>query len=483
MTPRCERVFEVAAVEAKIRQDNLIRDKDILMALLKENDSLPMRMLQKIGLPVDEMVKELLQGEASMFTNDISAESEADIIKKYGRDLTALASQGKLDIIIGREKEINQLERILIRKTKNCPILIGDSGVGKTAIVEGLAKLMVEGKLPNDFRFKRIIEFKLLSGIPLQRLTMQEKTRYLELDKIIKTRVFGQDQAIDRICKPVRTAMSGLKDANRPVGVFLLLGPTGVGKTECAKSLAEALFGSEKEIIRLDMSEFSGKNSVFQLIGYPGYDEGGQLTDKIRRKPYSVVLMDEIEKANPEIFDLFLQVFDEGRITDSKGRLVDLRNAIFLMTSNIGEYYNRGHMGFVNSMNDNDSIKDEISAQLKKNFRPEFLNRIDDVILFQPLSSQALRKIVTKILSGLEKKLEEQGILVDVEETALDLICDKGFDPANGARPLSRTIQRLLTQPFGDKLLAGQLVSGDKVSVLAQDGNIIFVKVKEKTWV
>jgi ATP-dependent Clp protease ATP-binding subunit ClpC len=321
------------------------------------------------------------------------------------------------------------------------------------------------------------------TGIPVRQLTIEERERLIHMADILKKRVIGQDEAVNKVAEVVKTARAGLKDPRHPVGVFLFLGPTGVGKTELAKAAAEFLFGSENEMVRLDMSEFMEKHSVSKLIGAPpgyvGYEEEGQLTGKLRRKPYSVVLLDEVEKAHPEIFDLFLQVFDEGRLTDSKGRTVDARNCIFIMTSNIGtDTYNKQPMGFKGIDNKDDGERrQDFLAQLSKHFRPEFLNRIDEVVLFRALSREDLSKIAFNLLSDVRKRLEEKGILFDVEEKALDLICREGHNPAYGARPLARVIERLITKPLSEKLIGGEFESGDKVLVDVRDSKIVLLKV------
>ncbi len=279
-------------------------------------------------------------------------------------------------------------------------------------------------------------------------------------------------------------ARAGLRNPKKPTGVFLFLGPTGVGKTELAKALAEFLFGTQDEMIRLDMSEYMEKHSVSKLIGAPpgyvGYQEEGQLTGKLRRKPYSVVLLDEIEKAHPEIFDLFLQVFDEGRITDSKGRTIDASNAIFIMTSNIGtQLYDKEPIGFVDPNSKNgQTIKQEVQSKIRETFRLEFLNRIDETVFFRPLSIEDLSKIAFRMLDDLRKQLQGQDMFFDIEEGAIELICKEGYDPVYGARPLERTIDRLIKKPLSEKLLTQEFQAGDMILVDAEDGQIVFKKEK-----
>jgi len=677
VTPRCEVVLKLASEEANKRKKAFTEEKDLLLAILKEGDSIPVRVLQKMGVSIPGIIRAAEEEKVPVAAKKIPYASDTQLLDRYGRDITLLAKKGKLDPVIGRSSEILQLVRTLTRKTKNNPMLIGEAGVGKTAIVEGLALRIAQGKLTESLRDKRIIELSMASivagtkyrgefeerlvgivneckehpevilfldeihtlvaagaaeggmdasnilkpalgrgeikcigattiteyrkhiekdpalerrfqpimvqepspedtleilrrlkeryekhhdlkiaesaleaavklsvkfvpdrrlpdkaldaldeactgvkvpilsmygekeaqiahagevtaedvakviskwtGIPVGQLTIEERERLLQMAEIIKKRVIGQDEAVERVAEVVKMARAGLKDPRHPTGVFLFLGPTGVGKTELARATAEFLFGTENEMIRLDMSEFMEKHSISKLIGAPpgyvGYEEEGQLTGRLRRKPYSVVLLDEIEKAHPEIFDLFLQVFDEGRLTDAKGRTVDAKNAIFIMTSNIGtELYRKEPIGFKGLADK--KVKEDVLAQLKKTLRPEFLNRLDEVILFRPLEPQDLSRIAYNLLASLRKRLEEHGIIFDVEEEALDLVCQGGYDPMNGARPLARTIERLITKPLSEKIIAGEFVTGDKVLVTIRDGKIVFTKVEEdeKTW-
>ena len=319
-----------------------------------------------------------------------------------------------------------------------------------------------------------------MTGIPLNKLTEIEKVRFVNMAETIKRRVIGQDDAVEKVAQAVKMQRAGLKGAGRPAGVFLFLGHTGVGKTELAKALAEFLFGSEDEIIRFDMSEFMEKHYVSKLIGAPpgyiGHDEEGQLTGRLRSKPFSVVLLDEIEKAHPEIFDIFLQLFDEGRLTDSRGRTIDAKNAIFIMTSNIGtESYYKGHIGFIHpDSEEGRSIKEDIQSKLRQTFRAEFLNRIDDVIFFKPLNKDNIMLIARNMMDELRKRLEDKGIGLDIKEKVLELICKEGYDPVNGARPLRRTIERLIVKPLSEKLLTDEFIKEDLIIVEKEDGGIVF---------
>lgn len=670
-TPRYEAVLKLAIS----RKDAPIEEKDLFLAIVEEGESLPVRLLQKSGIGITEMTRLAQEEKVLVAAKRIPSASDTPLLDRFGRDITCLAREDKIEPVIGRGDEILQLVRTLSRKTKNNPLLIGEAGVGKTAIVEGLALRIAEGKLPASLRDKRIIELSLASivagtkyrgefeervvgiineskehpeivlfldelhtllgagaaegamdasnilkpalargeigcigattiteyrkhiekdtalerrfqpiminepsaedaleilkklreryekyhqvkitesaveaavglsvkyvpdrhlpdkaldaldeacsgvkipflsmygdkeaqitgtgevtaenvaeviskwtGIPVNQLTLEERERLLHMAEIIKKRIIGEDEAVEKVAEVVRMARAGLKDPKRPTAVFLFLGPTGVGKTELAKATAEFLFGSDSEIIRLDMSEFLEKFNISKLIGSPpgyvGHEDEGQLTGRLRRKPYSVVLLDEIEKAHPEILDIFLQVFDEGRLTDSKGRTVDAKNAIFIMTSNLGtELYRREPMGFTGIAGKEDKNKEqEIVAQLKKTFRPEFLNRLDEVVVFRPLKPEDLSGIAANLFSDLGKRLDERGIILDISKETLDLICREGYDPVNGARPLARAVQRLVAKPLSQKMIAGEFVSGDKVLVTTKDNKILFTKIEE----
>jgi len=605
------------------------------------------------------------------------------ILNRYCRDLTTQAREGKVKSLIGRENELLQVVRTLLLREKNNPVLVGEAGVGKTAIVEGLAKRIVSGDVPPDLQGRRIMELSLPclvsgtryrgefeekilgvideakkhreiiifideihtmmgaggaegdlldasnimkpmlargeisvigatttedyrryiekdralerrfqpiiieetdrdetlkileglkeiyekwygvqilsdtlnevvdlsvryipnrrlpdkavdlmdkacvwvkvpalnnhvevngtdsdemgkkikgfkppplivdsdvvaevvskeTGIPLGRVKEDEGNRLLRLAETLRARVIGQEEAVEKVTQAVKLARTGLKDSRKPVGVFLFIGPTGVGKTELSKALAEALLGSEDEMTRLDMSEYMEKHSVSKLIGAPpgyvGYEEGGQFSEKLRRKPYCVVLLDEIEKAHPDVFDLFLQVFDEGRLTDAKGRTVDARNTIFIMTSNIGtNFYSREPVGFIEPGTENGKgIKEEITNKLRQVFRPEFLNRIDEVIFFHPLKLEDVKKIASKLLNILKEQLRSKGIHTMVRDEVLEFLSKKGYEPISGARSLARVIRRMVEIPLSGKILAGELKKGQKVEVGVSGDELTF---------
>lgn len=323
------------------------------------------------------------------------------------------------------------------------------------------------------------------TGVPLTQLKRSESDRLINLEKVLHKRVIGQDEAVDAVAKAIRRARSGLKNPNRPIGSFMFLGPTGVGKTELAKALAEAMFGSEDNMIRIDMSEYMEKFSTSRLIGaapgYVGYDEGGQLTEKVRQHPYSVVLLDEAEKAHPDVFNLLLQVLDDGYLTDSKGRRVDFRNTIIIMTSNLGatQLQDEKEVGFGarDMSQDYNAMAGAIRQQLKLHFRPEFLNRIDETIIFRSLNKQELHQIVKLMTNELRDRVAEQEISLKVTPAAVDLIAAVGYDPEYGARPLRRAIQDKIEDRLSTDLIDGEIKPGDTVTVGAHHGEIT-VKVK-----
>lgn len=320
------------------------------------------------------------------------------------------------------------------------------------------------------------------TGVPLTQLKKKESERLVHLEKGLHERVIGQDEAVSALARAIRRARSGLKDPKRPIGSFMFLGPTGVGKTELAKALAQEMFGSEDNMIRIDMSEYQERYSASRLVGaapgYVGYEEGGQLTEKVRQHPYSVVLLDEVEKANVDIFNLLLQVLDDGFLTDSKGRKVDFRNTILIMTSNLGATQLRDEktVGFgAQDVQDNfAAMKEAINAQLKQHFRPEFLNRIDETIVFHSLTKNDLHKIVKLLVKKLENRLVEQNVTLKFTPAAIDLIAQDGYNPEYGARPLRRSIQTLVEDPLSMALLSGDIQSGDVVTVGARQGKLTF---------
>ncbi len=323
----------------------------------------------------------------------------------------------------------------------------------------------------------------LWTGIPVSSLTEEESERLLRLESVLHERVVGQDEAVTAVAKAIRRGRVGIKDPKRPVGSFIFLGPTGVGKTELCRALAEAMFGSENAMIKLDMSEYMEKHTVSKLIGSPpgyvGYDEAGQLTEKIRRKPYSVILFDEIEKAHPDIFNMLLQILEDGLLTDSHGRKVSFKNAVIIMTSNIGAKSiteNRA-FGFGDGQNDFDkSAQNAVMKELKNTFRPEFINRVDDIIVFRKLTAEDIDKIAKRMLETLAKRVDEMGISVEFDDSAAAAVAKAGLDPVYGARPLRRAIQSHIEDLLSEEILRGNIKSGDTVKCTHKDGKIVFEK-------
>ena len=322
------------------------------------------------------------------------------------------------------------------------------------------------------------------TGVPVVRLTEQESEKLLHLEDNLHKRIIGQDEAVSAVARAIRRARAGLNEANKPIGSFIFVGPTGVGKTDLAKALAEAMFGDEKLMIRLDMSEFMEKHTVSKLIGAPpgyvGYDDnaGGQLTERVRRKPYSVVLFDEIEKAHPDVFNVLLQILDDGRLTDSKGRVVNFKNTIIILTSNVGagQIKKMTGLGFASSDADDgyDDMKENIMDALRQSFKPEFLNRLDDIIIFRKLTKEETGLICRKIIEGLRARLKERNIGFELTPAAMDKLIDEGYSDEYGARPLKRVVQKRIEDRLSDEILAGRVLGGEKVTVDVKDGNFVF---------
>ena len=319
------------------------------------------------------------------------------------------------------------------------------------------------------------------TGIPVSKMMQSEKDKLLHLEEELHERVIGQDEAIEAVADAVRRSRAGLQDPKRPIGSFIFLGTTGVGKTELAKALAEFLFDDETMMTRIDMSEYQEKHSVSRLVGAPpgyvGYDEGGQLTEAIRRKPYSVVLFDEIEKAHPDVFNILLQVLDDGRLTDNKGRVVNFKNTIIIMTSNMGSSYIQSQMEKLNGANKEEVVeetKKEVMNMLKKTIRPEFLNRIDETIMFLPLTEKEIKQIVLLQIKSVQKMLAENGVELKMTEAALDFLSKVGYDPEFGARPVKRAIQRYLLNDLSKKLLSQEVDRSKAIIVDASGDGLVF---------
>lgn len=733
-TPRTKRVLRAAVIISSKTGYTYVGTEHLLLAILSESDSYAVAFLEELGVSVERLAQAVskgMQGGADDgfggFENESApngSQKGGSALDKFGRDLTQAAKNGEIDPVIGREKEIQRVIQILSRRTKNNPVLIGEPGVGKTAVAEGLALEIAKGNVPEILKDKRVVSLDLTgmvagakyrgdfeerikaaidevkkskntilfidelhtivgagaaegsadaanilkpslargdfqvigattlneyrkyiekdaalerrfqpvkvgeptpeqavqilkglrdsyeahhkvkitdeainaavtlssryiadrylpdkaidlidegaskvrlasltspdnvkeledeiadyekekasaineqdferaarlrdeqkelqtklddakkkwqeqqkgnsgevtaediakivsewTGIPVVQLTKEESERLLNMENVLHERVIGQSEAVTAIAKAIRRGRVGLKDPKRPVGSFIFLGPTGVGKTELCKALAEAMFGDENAMLRLDMSEYMEKHTVSKLIGSPpgyvGFEEGGQLTEKVRRKPYSVVLFDEIEKAHPDVFNMLLQILEDGRLTDSQGRTVDFKNTIIIMTSNVGARLiteKQSSLGF-NSENENaeesekKDIKELVTGELRKVFRPEFLNRVDDIIVFNKLNKDEIKQIAVKMLKTLENRLDKMNIKISFTDNAISEIADKGFDGNYGARPLRRAIQNEIEDPLSEQMLEGKVKDGAVVTCDFADGQFTF---------
>lgn len=320
------------------------------------------------------------------------------------------------------------------------------------------------------------------TGIPVSRLVESEIQKLLHMEEALHKRVVGQDEAVESVAEAIRRARAGLKDPNRPVGSFIFLGPTGVGKTELARALAEFLFNDENSMIRIDMSEYMEKHAVARLIGAPpgyvGHEEGGQLTEQVRRKPYSVILFDEIEKAHPDVFNILLQILDDGRLTDSKGRTVDFKNAVVIMTSNIGStLILEQTLSSMFTPSGMDKMREEVMDLMKQYFRPEFLNRVDEIVFFKGLTLSQLSKIVDIQMERLRKLLADRDIEIEISDNAREMLATHGYEPAYGARPLKRVIRQQIENPLSRDILEGKFIDGDKILIDVEDDQIVFTKM------
>ena len=730
-TPRAKKVLELSLREGLQLGHNYIGTEHILLGLIREGEGVAAQVLLNLGADLEKVRSAVIQLLSGYYGKPTEAGeehrggrgAEASLLDEFGRNLTRAANEGKLDPVVGREQEIERVMQILSRRTKNNPVLIGEPGVGKTAVVEGLAQLIASDEVPETIRSKqlytldlaalvagskyrgefeerlkkvmkeirergdiilfvdemhtlvgagaaegaidaasiikpalargelqtigattldeyrkyvekdpalerrfqpimvgepsveetveilqglrdryeahhrvsftdaaidaaahlaaryisdrflpdkaidlideagskmriktmtappgvrevderlkqvrqekeaaieaqefekaasmrdrekqvlaekrameeewrkpehqRVVEVtereiadvvSMWTGIPVTSLTEEEAEKLLRMETSLHERIVGQDEAVTAVSKSIRRARAGLKDPARPAGSFIFLGPSGVGKTELAKALASFLFGHEDALISLDMSEYMEKHTVSRLVGSPpgyvGFDEGGQLTEAVRRRPYSVVLFDEIEKAHPDVFNVLLQIFEEGRLTDAQGRKVDFKNTIIIMTSNVGarDIVKGQTIGF--SMQESvglayDTLKERVTGELKKVFRPELLNRIDEVIVFHDLTNDEIQQIVDLMAARLRDQLFGRGIGIRLAPAARELLARQGFDPASGARPLRRAIQRFVEDPLSEQILAGEWLAGDVVLVDAADGAITFHK-------
>ena len=435
-------------------------------ALKKESDDASKRRFADLEKEIDKVEAELADLEEVWKAEKAAVQGEAQIKADLERERAELEKARRASDL-GRMAELQygkipELERRLEQALR------GDRGASNK---------LLRNKVTEEEVAEVVSKW---TGIPVSKMLESEKDKLLRMEEFLEKRVVGQSEALTTVANAIRRARAGLADPNRPNGSFLFLGPTGVGKTELTKALASFLFDTEEAMIRIDMSEFMEKHSVARLIGAPpgyvGYEEGGYLTEAVRRKPYSVVLLDEVEKAHPDVFNVLLQVLDDGRLTDGQGRTVDFRNTVIVMTSNLGSQRIQELAGAENY----ERMKEEVMEIVGQHFRPEFINRIDDVVVFHPLESEHIRKIVDIQLEYLRRRLGEREITLTLDSAARDRIAQAGFDPVYGARPLKRAIQQQLENPLAQRILRGDFGPGDAIRVVAKGDGLDFAKgVKE----
>ena len=500
------RIKDAAIVAAATLSNRYITDRflpDKAIDLIDEAASRIRIEIDSLPQEIDVLEREILQLEIerqalSRETDKKSKERLDDIEKRIG-DLNEKSSamkakwQSEKDEIEKMRTAKEQLEqaRLELDQARNGGDLAKAAEIqyGKIPDIEKLleteqarlAELQKDGVfLKEEVDEEDVAEVVAKwTGVPVSKMLEGEMQKLVQMEQNLGKRVIGQTEALEAVSNAVRRARAGLQDPNRPVGSFIFLGPTGVGKTETARALAEFLFDDERAMIRLDMSEYMEKHAVARMIGAPpgyvGYEEGGQLTEAVRRRPYSVVLFDEIEKAHPDVFNLLLQILDDGRLTDSKGRVVDFKNTVLIMTSNLGS--REIQTAAENPLVDRD-VRTEVLQVLRDHFKPEFLNRIDDIVVFKQLGRDQIATIIDVHLEKLRKNLEERGITLVLEDSARDLIVQEGYDPVYGARPLKRAIQSLIQNPLAVKLLNGEIGSGQTVRISAENGEMVFAPIE-----
>ena len=452
---------ELDEIERKIVQMEIERE-----AIKRENDKAKLKSLNEdIANLMDErnLLKAKWQSEKSVVENIQQRKKDIEDYKYQADNAEREGDFGKVaelryGTIKETEKDLENLKKKL-SEMQSDTVLIKEE-VGSEEIAEIVARW---------------------TGIPVNRMLQSEREKLLSLEQELHNRVIGQDEAIEAISDAIRRSRAGLQDTKRPIGSFIFLGTTGVGKTELARALAEFLFDDENALVRIDMSEYQERHTVSRLIGAPpgyvGYDEGGQLTEKVRRKPYSVVLLDEIEKAHPDVFNILLQVLDDGRLTDNKGRTADFKNTIIIMTSNIGSHLIQENISHINSQNRDeviDKTRKEVFDLLNKSIRPEFLNRVDEIIMFKPLTKSEIRDIAELQMNNVKSMLANNGIGLNFTENAINLIAEQGYDPMFGARPLKRVIQRKVLNELSKMILSGKVNRDDTITVDADGEKITF---------
>ncbi|MBQ1515669.1 MAG: AAA family ATPase, partial [Lachnospiraceae bacterium] len=435
-------------------------------ALKKETDRLSAERLETLQEEMAELREELAAKKAQ-WENEKNAASKLSAIREQIEDVRAQieVAQRNYDLNKAAELQYGTLPRLQAELER------------EEELVKSREMTLVHESVSDDEIEKIISRW---TGIPVAKLNESERMKTLHLDDELHKRVIGQDEGVRKVSDAILRSKAGIKDPNRPIGSFLFLGPTGVGKTELAKALAESLFDDEKNMVRIDMSEYMEKHSVSRLIGAPpgyvGYDEGGQLTEAVRRKPYSVVLFDEVEKAHPDVFNVLLQVLDDGRITDSQGRTVDFKNTILIMTSNIGSAYLLD--GIDSEGNITEQAQNLVMAELRAHFRPEFLNRLDETILFKPLTKENIGGIVDLMMADINRRLAEKEIAIELTDEAKQFVIDGGYDPVYGARPLKRFLQKYVETLAAKIILSDEVHEGDVIRIGCEDGEL-FAEVHE----
>ncbi len=499
------RILDSALIAAAKLSDRYITDRflpDKAIDLIDEAASALRIEIDSMPEEIDTLLRQKIQLEIEReaLKKETSEESQAKIadltkqINEYESKIAVLKEQWEKEKAsitgeAGIKEEIQKVQAKIEEAERNTDLqTAAELKYGKLLELQKQLKAVQSQEKTSNRLLKEEIDDEDIAnvvskwtGIPVSKLVESEKQKLINMEEILHKRLVGQDEAVTTVSDAIRRARSGLKDPKRPIGTFLFLGPTGVGKTELAKSLAEFMFNDEDALIRIDMSEYMEKHNVSRLVGAPpgyvGYDEGGQLTEAVRRKPYSVVLFDEIEKAHPDVFNIMLQIFDDGRLTDSKGRTVDFKNTLIIMTSNIGsDIILEDSLKSIGTESDFEATKEKVLEILRSRFKPEFLNRIDETIFFKALTLQQLSKIVDIQADYLRRLLKDQEIELEITDDAKELLATRGFNPVYGARPLKRVIRQMVENPLSKELLSGKFMRGDKLVIDVKDDEIVFRK-------